>query len=132
MPGWNVIAGYTYNDATVTEDNDIEVGNRLPNVPEHAISLLTNYEVQQGSFKGLGGGLGIYFIGDRQGDFDNSFEVPSYTRTDASIFYKRDKFRTALNIRNLFDIEYFQNAEDELRVRYGEPFTVVGSMSYEF
>ena len=132
LPGWDVIGGYVYNDATVTEDNVIPVGNRLNNVPEHAISLLTNYEIPEGDFKGLGGSLGIYFVGDRQGDLDNTFEVPSYTRTDASIFYNRDKFRAALNFRNLFDIDYFESAQTDLRVRPGEPFTVICSVSYEF
>ena len=132
LPGWNVIGGYTYNDATVTEDNNFEVGNRINNVPEHAVSLFTSYELQQGSLKGLGGTLGIYFVGDRQGDLNNTFELPSYTRTDASIFYNRDKFKTALNFRNLFDIDYFVNADNDVRVRYGAPFTVIGSLSYEF
>jgi iron complex outermembrane recepter protein len=132
LPGWNVIGGYVYNDAKVTEDNVIEVGNRLNNVPEHAISLATNYEIQEGDYKGLGVGLEIYFVGDRQGDIDNTFEVPGYTRTDASIFYNRGKFRTALNFRNLFDIDYFESTQSDLRVRYGDPFTVIGSVSFEF
>jgi iron complex outermembrane recepter protein len=132
LPGWSVLGGYVYNDATVTEDNIIPVGNRINNTPEHAISLLTNYEIQQGDFKGLGGSLGIYFVGDRQGDLENTFEVPSYTRTDAAIFYNRDKFRAALNFRNLFDIEYFESAQTDLRVRPGDPFTVIGSVSFEF
>ncbi|MEM9275191.1 MAG: TonB-dependent siderophore receptor [Cyanobacteria bacterium P01_F01_bin.143] len=29
MPGWNIVASYAYIDAEVTEDNAIEVGNRL-------------------------------------------------------------------------------------------------------
>jgi iron complex outermembrane recepter protein len=132
LPGWSVLGGYVYNDAKVTEDNLIPVGNRINNTPEHAISLLTNYEIQEGDFKGLGGSLGIYFVGDRQGDLDNTFEIPGYTRTDASIFYNRGKFRTALNFRNIFDIDYFESAQTDLRVRPGEPFTVVGSVSYEF
>lgn len=70
--------------------------------------------------------------GDRAGDLNNTFELPSYTRTDASIFYNRDKFKTALNFRNLFDIDYFVNADNDVRVRYGTPFTVIGSLSYEF
>lgn len=132
LPGWDVIGGYTYTDATITESNDFEVGNRVNNIPENTVSFLTSYEIQKGSLKGLGGSLGIYFVGDREGDLDNSFEIPSYTRTDMSIFYNRDKFKTALNFRNLFDIDYFENAETDLRVRFGAPFTVVGSLSYEF
>ena len=58
--------------------------------------------------------------------------IGGYTYNDASIFYNRDGLRAALNFRNLFDIEYFENAGNSLRVRYGEPFTVIGSLSYEF
>lgn len=130
LPGWNVLGGYTYNDAKVTEDNIIPVGNRFFNTPKHAFSLSTNYEIQKGDLQGLGFGLGIFFVGDRAGDLDNSFKIPSYTRTDVSIFYNRGNFRAALNFRNLFDVDYF-NAQSDLRVRPGEPFTVIGSVSFE-
>lgn len=46
-------------------------------------------------------------MGERAGDLDNSFEVPDYLRTDAALFYRRDRLRVALNIRNLFDEDYF-------------------------
>ena len=94
--------------------------------------MWTTYELQKGSLSGLGFGAGIFFVGERQGDLDNSFTVPSYTRTDAAIFYERGKFRTAVNFRNLFDIDYFETAESDLRVYPGDPFTVLFSVSYEF
>ena len=132
LPGWNIIGGYAYTDAKITEDNQFEEGNRLNNAPENAVSLWTTYELEQGSLQGLGFGAGLFFVGERQGDLANSFELPSYTRTDAAIFYKRGRFQTALNFRNLFDIEYFEAADDELEVYPGEPFIVVGSVSYKF
>lgn len=132
LPGWSIFGGYVYNDAKITDDNTIPVGNRINNVPRHAVSFSTNYEIQQGNLKGLGAGLGFYFVSDRQGDLENTFTVPSYLRTDASIFYRRDSFKVALNVRNLFDIDYFETAQGNLRVRPGEPFTVIGSVSFEF
>lgn len=132
LPGWKIAAGYAYTDAEITEDNTFAVGNRLNNVPEHALSLWTTYEIQTGSLRGLGFGLGIFFVGERQGDLDNSFEVPSYTRTDASVFYRRDNLRIGLNVENLFDIEYFEAAESPLRVFYGAPFTIRGTVSWTF
>ncbi|QYO63656.1 TonB-dependent siderophore receptor [Leptolyngbya sp. 7M] len=48
LPGWNIIAGYAYTDARITEDNTFEVGNRLNNVPEHAFNIWTSYEIQAG------------------------------------------------------------------------------------
>ncbi|MEP0949124.1 TonB-dependent siderophore receptor [Leptolyngbya subtilissima DQ-A4] len=132
LPGWNIAAGYAYTDAQVTADNTLAVGNRLNNVPEHAASLWTTYELQSGALQGLGFGLGLFYVGDRQGDLDNSFQVPGYTRTDASVFYNRDDFRIGLNIENLFDITYFEAAESRLRVFYGAPFTIRGTVSWSF
>jgi iron complex outermembrane receptor protein len=132
LPGWNIIAGYAYTDARVTEDNTIETGNRLNNVPENSFSLWTSYQLQEGDLEGLGFGLGLFFIGDRQGDLANTFSLPSYLRTDAAIFYDRGQFRAALNIRNLFDIEYFEAATSTLRVYPAEPFTIQGTLSWEF
>jgi iron complex outermembrane recepter protein len=132
LPGWNIIAGYAFTDAQITKDNDFPVGNQLNNVPRHALNLWTTYELQSGNLKGLGFGLGIFYYGDRQGDLENTFELPGYTRTDASIFYKRDKFRASLNIRNLFDVDYWVSAQNRNRVIPGDPLTVQGTISWQF
>ncbi|MCF2149921.1 TonB-dependent receptor [Desmonostoc muscorum LEGE 12446] len=132
LPGWNIFAGYAYIDARITEDNTFAVGNRLPNTPEHSFNLWTAYEIQEGELKGLGGGIGLFFVGDRAGDLDNTYDVPSYVRTDAAIFYNRDRFRVALNFKNLFDVDYFESALSSSRVYYGQPFTVQGTISWRF
>lgn len=131
-PGWKIAGGYAYSDAEITEDNVFEVGNRINNVPRHSASLWTTYEIQKGPLQGLGLGLGLFYVGERAGDLDNSFEVPSYTRTDLSLFYRRDNFRGAINIENLFDIDYFEAAESDLRVYYGAPLTIKASLSFSF
>lgn len=134
LPGWNVIASYAYIDAEVTEDNIIEIGNRLPNAPEHSASLWTTYEIQQGDLEGLGFGVGFNFVGDRQGDLDNSFELDSYFLTNAAVFYQRNNWRVALNFRNLFDVDYIAGTSSsrERGNDRGEPFTVLGSISVQF
>ncbi|MGI0484072.1 TonB-dependent siderophore receptor [Pantanalinema rosaneae CENA516] len=132
LPGWKIAAGYAYTNTKITEDNVFAVGNQINNVPESAVSLWTTYEIQTGSLRGLGFGLGIFYVGKRQGDLDNSFEVPSYTRTDATLFYRRDNLRIGLNVENLFDVRYFETAESSLRVYYGAPFTIRGTISWTF
>ena len=132
LPGWNIIAGYAYTNAEISEDNTIPVGNRLANVPENAINFWTSYEIQRGSWKGFGLGVGLFFAGEREGDLDNTFQLPSYLRTDAAIFYQRDRLRVALNFRNLFDVKYFEAADYKFGVFYGEPFTVQGPIRWEF
>ena len=132
LPGWKIASGYAYTDARITADNAFEVGNRINNVPEHALSLWTTYEIQTGSLNGLGLGLGVFYVGQREGDLGNIFQIPSYVRTDASLFYRRENFRIGLNIENLFDVRYFETAESDLRVYYGAPLTVKGSVSFSF
>lgn len=132
LPGWNIFAGYAYTDARITQDNTFAVGNRLPNTAEHSFNLWTSYQIQQGELQGLGGGIGLFFVGDRAGDLDNTYDVPSYVRTDAAIFYNKDRFRVALNFKNLFDVEYFESALSSSRVYYGQPFTIQGTISWQF
>jgi iron complex outermembrane recepter protein len=133
LPGWSIIAGYAYTDARVVEDNDIPEGNRLFNAPEHAINLWTTYRIQSGAAKGLGFGLGLYYIGERPIDNANTVNLPGFFRTDVAIFYERDQFRAALNIRNLFDVEnYVSQYGSSDFVNIGTPFTIQGSLSWRF
>lgn len=132
LPGWRIIGGYAYTDAQVTKDNSIPEGNRINNVPEHAFSLWSTYELQQGNLQGLGFGLGLFYIGERQGDLDNSFTLPDYLRTDAALFYRRNNFRAALNFQNLFNTEYFETSESRLRVYPGAPRTVKFTLGWQF
>ncbi len=134
LPGWNIIAAYAYIDAEITEDNTLEVGNRLASVPEHSASLWTTYEIQSGDLEGLSFGLGFNFVGERQGDLDNSFAVDSYFLTGAAASYRRDNWRVQLNVDNLFDVDYIESAGGG-RARGifpGDPLTVRGSLSVTF
>jgi iron complex outermembrane recepter protein len=133
IPGWNVIAAYAYTNAEITEDNNFSIGNKLENVPENSASLWTSYQIQQGSFKGFGFGTGVFFVGDRQGDLDNSFTLPSYVRTDAAIFYRRQNWQANLNFQNLFDVDYIRSSETvKEALRPGNPFTIIGSVLVNF
>ncbi|MCC5648467.1 TonB-dependent receptor [Nostoc sp. XA013] len=142
LPGWNIIAAYGYTDAEVTQSSDLpgalRVGSRVPKVPEHKASLWTTYQFLQGNLQGLGFGLGLYYLSDRIGgdiptnEADNTFTLPSYLRTDAAIYYKRDNWRAAINIENLFGTRYFESFNfGRNTVIPGAPFTVIGTISFE-
>ncbi|MEM7061901.1 MAG: TonB-dependent siderophore receptor [Cyanobacteria bacterium P01_B01_bin.77] len=133
LPGWNIIANYAYTDADITEDNNGNEGNRLGGVPEHSFNVWTNYEIQTGSLEGLGLGLGFNYVGERIGDNANSFNVDDYFLTNAAVFYKKDNWQTALNFRNLFDVDYIAGTGGgRFFVSPGEGFTVIGSLSVRF
>ncbi|MHC5752154.1 MAG: TonB-dependent siderophore receptor [Nostoc sp.] len=131
LPGWNVIASFAHNDTYVSEDNSLPVGDRLVGAPRNSASLWTSYEFQSGSFKGLGFGGGLFFVGDRQALLPNNGVVlPSYVRTDASIFYRNENWRVGLNFKNLFDTNYYDSHGYYLLP--GTPLTVLGTISVQF
>lgn len=132
LPSWNIIASYALIDATITQDNTFEVGNRLNNIPQNAASLWTTYTLQSGDLTGLGFGAGAFFVGERTGDLANSFTLPGYTRVDAAIYYNRNNFRAALNFKNLFGTEYFAGSQNRRAVVPGAPFEVQGTISWQF
>jgi iron complex outermembrane recepter protein len=133
LPGWKVIASYAYTNAFISKDTSGLVGQQKDNVPRNTASLWTSYEIQKGNLRGLGFGLGLYFVGERFGDLDNSFVLPGYVRTDAALFYKRDNWRVGLNVRNLFDQRYFTGSDGgRLSINVGEPLTFIGSVAVEF
>ncbi|BAZ18236.1 TonB-dependent siderophore receptor (plasmid) [Calothrix sp. NIES-4071] len=129
LPGWKIIANYAYIDGEVTKDNIIPVGDRLFGVPEHSAGLWTTYEFQRGGLRGLGLGVGVYYVGEQEVDLPNSFQLPSYLRADASIFYRRDNYRFALNFKNISNVKYYE--VDGYNIDPAPPFTMYGTVSFE-
>lgn len=132
LPGWKVIAAYANTDAVITKDNALTVGNRLSNVPRNSGSLWSTYTLQTGRLQGLGVGLGVFAVGERAGDLENSFILPSYLRLDASLFYQKDNFRIGLNFKNLSNIRYFEGSQGRDQVIPGAPFGISGNIAYSF
>ncbi len=131
LPGWKIIATYAYTDVAVTEDNNPDlIGDRTAGVPEHSASLWTTYEIQNGNLQGLGFGLGLVYAGEREVSLPNTFTVPSYLRTDASVFYRRSNYRVGLNVKNLFDVKYYE--VDGFSLLPAAPLTVLGTVAVEF
>ncbi|MBD2729526.1 TonB-dependent receptor [Nostoc sp. FACHB-892] len=65
-------------------------------------------------------------------DVSRKSHVPNYLRTDAAIFYKQDKWRTSLNVRNLFGVDYFESSCNRNRLFAGEDLTIQGTISWQF
>ena len=84
--------------------------------------------------QGLGFGVGVNYIGEREGDLDKSFRLDSYFLTNAAIFYRQDDWRFALNFKNIFDVDYITGVPFSRTsgIYPGEPFTVIGSISVRF
>ncbi|MDO9164278.1 MAG: TonB-dependent receptor [Methylococcaceae bacterium] len=139
----SLIGSFAYTDARVTKDNSGLQGKQLSNVPDHAGSLWVKYDFSgHKTLNGFSVGLGTVAAGQRQGDIDNTFQLPGYTRVDAFAAYrwniKKTKVTAQFNIRNLLDKQYYESTDPNnyvapaLGVAPGAPLSAIGSLRVEF
>ncbi|MCX7099920.1 MAG: TonB-dependent receptor, partial [Methylobacter sp.] len=143
---WNVIGTYTYMDAMVVTGNDSpfsgvgKAGNRLENIPRNAASLWSTYDFTKFGVQGFSAGAGVYLVGDRSGNVDNSFDVPGYARVDSMLKYRHkvgpSNVTLQFNIENLLDKEYIAASNGYGNFVHqtmpGAPRTFLGSVKVEF
>ena len=138
LDGWQIMANASLLNAeltkhTPTEGSQLREGNKLQGVPTLSGSLWSSYQLQDGTFKGLGFGAGVIAVGAREGDLDNSYDVSGYTRFDASLFYDiNEQVRVSLNGRNLTDREYLETVAATDGNYYGEPASLLATLSANF
>ena len=132
-PEWRVIGGYAYVDAEVTKDNRLPTGTRLANIPRNSFSLLNTYEFQDGFAKGLGLGVGVKYVDDRNGQTEAAtYNMDQYTVVDLLTFYQlNEHVRLNLDVKNLFNKEYDEGAFNTYAYP-GAPRTVQAGVSYTF
>lgn len=112
-PGFDAIASYTYNDAEITASNTVAEIGKVPAVtPKHTGSVWLDYTVQSGALGGLGGGIGVRYVGETFADNINTQTNAAYGLLDAGLRYDFGYLRAALkgwslavNASNLLDNE---------------------------
>jgi iron complex outermembrane receptor protein len=134
VPGWDLKAAYAYTAAEVTKDNTIPEGTTLAGVPKHSVSAWSKYILQQGTFKGLGVGLGGRYYSEQEGDstYFNPFELPAYGVVDAALYYERGRFTAQINVNNVLDRTHFVGAYNDLYVLPGEPLNILATAGWTF
>ena len=132
-PEWRVIGGYAYVDAEVTKDNRLPTGTRLANIPRNSFSLLNTYEFQDGFAKGLGLGVGVKYVDERNGQTEAvTYNMDQYTVVDLLTFYQlNEHVRLNLDVKNVFNKEYDEGAFNTYAYP-GAPRTVQAGVSYTF
>jgi len=113
LPGWNVIASYSWLDGEVTKSNNaFERGQRLDNLPEHSASLWTSWRINN---QWMVGG-GVQYVGERISDVRTGptanlqIAAPEYATLDAVVEWEvTDTVQLRLNLQNLTDETYFQS-----------------------
>jgi len=129
---FSLIAAYTLLDAQITKNTTGLQGNTFVNSPSNSFGLYAKYDFTQGGLRGLSLSSGLVYVGDRQGDNYNSFDVPSYVRVDLGASYQLENLTFRLGIENLFDTRYVASTVNAANVSQGSPFAITGSISYQF
>ena len=137
-PHLSVIASYAYTHAKFTTDNSGLQGNWIANVPQNSGSIWLRGDMFR---QRLGVGAGAFARGVRQGDNENTFQLPGYATVDAFGSYtfrtERGRLIPQINFVNLLNKTYYLNtnvydAYPRLGIMPGQPFTVVGSIRWEY
>lgn len=134
-------ANYTFNYTKVKSSSIAsEVGLPLPGAPKNATNVWLKYNFTDSKLKGLGFGVGTYYVDSRR--MDNPVKDadgnstwhnwPSYTKVDAAIYYQLKDLNIAININNIFDKYYFLGGLDYTRAFPGAPRNFMVSLSYTF
>ena len=138
---WSLIASASIDSAEITKDNSVvnREGKSLPGVPLRSGSVWAKYD-NGSETEGLSFGAGLYLRGQREGDPNNTYQLPGYGRVDAFAAYKFKalgaKVATAqVNVNNLFDKKYFEyggSGGTRFNIYYGEPISIMGSLKLEY
>lgn len=141
---WTVVASYTYTDARVTASRDpFQLGDRVSFVPYNAASIWGLYDFGDVGLHGFKFGGGVRYVGETNlpgNVFDGPglYDVPAYVVADLMASYdlkylspELNGFQARLNVKNLFNKEYVACVSIG-GCRYGDPQTVIGTLSYRW
>ncbi|HVJ36488.1 MAG TPA: TonB-dependent siderophore receptor [Stenotrophomonas sp.] len=123
-------ANYAYTDASISDDGGRRpstVGTPLPNVPRHSGSLWLRYDPGAGT-NGWYAGAGMRAAGARPG---YGYRLPGYVVVDAALGYRQQGWDAGLNVRNLFNCDYFSGGLARA-VAVGDPRTLSLRLRYRY
>lgn len=124
--GLNLTASYTYIDAELTRSSANQ-GKAPQSLAPHMASIWADYRLRSGVLTGLNVGAGVRYTGYSWANATNTVKLPGYSLVDAALRYdlaqinpKWKGAQLALNIKNLFDKEYFPDVCTTTYCLYGE------------
>jgi len=138
LEGFSVQAAYAY------QNGDDGEGRPLTNVARHTMGLTTAYRISSGTLSGLSLGASGQYVDDRDGGANPGaspggpefFNVPQYTVVDLFAAYvvttSWAPVRAQINLKNVFDDDYFPSSGGSLRINPGQCRTLYASISTQF
>jgi catecholate siderophore receptor len=116
---WQIAGGLAYQDAFVTSATTAaKAGAHVAQVPRRTFSLWNMYQAHPR----LGAGIGVVYRSDMFAAIDNTVTLPGYTNVDAAIYVGlNERNRLQLNVENVFDRNYYINADSNTNISFGSP-----------
>lgn len=131
-PNTSLVAAYAYTDARTTKSSPVtpdQVGRRTANTPYNQFSLWGDYRFGDFGLSGLKVGGGVRYVGPTRATWVEG-EVPSFTLVDTRVSYEEGPWLLSLNATNLTDETYIESCT--YGCYYGEPRSIIGSVSYQW
>lgn len=110
-PEWQVFGGYAWLDARILQGQTFiggvlnTTGNVPLNTPPGAGNIWTTYTIRD-TWE-LGGGM--FYVGQRYANNQNTVQVPEYFRFDLTAAYKQPAWELRANVFNLFNTMYYDS-----------------------
>lgn len=140
--GFNLIAGYSYNDMRYTETKEFEQDSRLRYNPAHTANATMFYSFgEKTKLRGLQVGAGAFYTGDRlagrstrttvPNDTYRLMPLPDFVTVDVNAGYVAKVFSVRVKLSNLFNrLSYY--AHDDNSINPIAPRQFLATFSYKF
>jgi catecholate siderophore receptor len=136
---WEIYGAYTNQDArvlnpitsgtTAAPAGTTPAGNKVGLVPDHLFSVWN--KVSFGA--GWAAGLGVIHQSSSYTSFNNTVQLPAFTRLDGAVYYSWDRgTRLAVNVENIGDKNYFPTVDGDNNISPGAPRTVRVTLAKSF
>jgi iron complex outermembrane recepter protein len=131
LPGWRLLANYTYNNQIFTDFVETlgaaggatglfdRAGYRIPGVAPHELTARAGYDQPFGPLKGLGAYAEYLYKSSYYLDNGNVVTAPSYGLVNLNVHYNHDEaigwlrsFSLFFEVRNVFNRTYIASAND--------------------
>ncbi|RZJ09040.1 MAG: TonB-dependent siderophore receptor [Acidovorax sp.] len=139
---WRINASLVLNDVKVTQDNTLQTGGRLLNVPRVNGSVLAVYEDTLANGQRFGVGGGVTHVGKRLGQARTqteanagaaAFDLPSYTTAKLMAYWRLSPtLNLSLDVDNLFDATHYTSSYSRVWVTPGAARTVTLGLQAKF
>jgi catecholate siderophore receptor len=116
---WQIVGGYSYQDAFVTSATTAApAGAHSAQVPHHTASLWNNYKF----LPRASAALGLIGRSEMFATIDNTVTLPGYFRADAALYVDiSETVRLQGNLENIFNRRYLSNADSNTNITPGSP-----------